>query len=88
MINIPKGTKDVLPQESYKWQYAENKAREVCRLFNFREIRTPVFEHTELFTRSIGDDTDVVKKEMYTFLLQFLGFCVRIKNRKDNCKLQ
>ena len=68
MINIPKGTKDVLPQESYKWQYAENKAREVCRLFNFREIRTPVFEHTELFTRSIGDDTDVVKKEMYTFL--------------------
>ena len=68
MISIPKGTKDVLPQESYKWQYAENKAREVCRLFNFREIRTPVFEHTELFTRSIGDDTDVVKKEMYTFL--------------------
>lgn len=68
MINIPKGTKDVLPFDSYKWQYAEGKAREICRLFNFREIRTPVFEHTELFTRSIGDDTDVVKKEMYTFL--------------------
>ena len=68
MINIPKGTKDVLPLESYKWQFAENTARDVCRLFNFREIRTPVFEHTELFTRSIGDDTDVVKKEMYTFL--------------------
>ena len=68
MINIPKGTKDVLPFDSYKWQYAEKKAREICRLFAFREIRTPVFEHTELFTRSIGDDTDVVKKEMYTFL--------------------
>lgn len=68
MINIPKGTKDVLPFDSYKWQYAEGKAREISRLFNFREIRTPAFEHTELFTRSIGDDTDVVKKEMYTFL--------------------
>ena len=68
MINIPKGTKDVLPFDSYKWQYAEAVARETCRLYNFREIRTPVFEHTELFTRSIGDDTDVVKKEMYTFL--------------------
>ena len=68
MINIPKGTKDVLPFDSYKWQYAEAVARETCRLFNFREIRTPAFEHTELFTRSIGDDTDVVKKEMYTFL--------------------
>ena len=68
MINIPKGTKDVLPFDSYKWQYAESVAREICRLYNFREIRTPAFEHTELFTRSIGDDTDVVKKEMYTFL--------------------
>ncbi len=68
MINVPKGTKDVLPFDSYKWQYAEATAREICRLYNFREIRTPVFEHTELFTRSIGDDTDVVKKEMYTFL--------------------
>ncbi len=68
MINIPKGTKDVLPFDSYKWQYAEAVARETCRLYNFREIRTPIFEHTELFTRSIGDDTDVVKKEMYTFL--------------------
>lgn len=68
MINIPKGTKDVLPYDSYKWQYAENRAREICRLCGFKEIRTPVFEHTELFTRSIGDDTDVVKKEMYTFL--------------------
>ena len=68
MINIPKGTKDVLPLDSYKWQFVEEKARKACRLRNFHEIRTPVFEHTELFTRSIGQDTDVVGKEMYTFL--------------------
>ncbi len=67
MINIPRGTKDVLPQESYKWQQAEALAREVCALYNAREIRTPAFEHTELFLRSIGSDTDVVGKEMYTF---------------------
>ena len=68
MINIPKGTKDVLPSDSYKWQYVESMARKAAHLYGFREIRTPAFEHTELFTRSIGDDTDVVKKEMYTFL--------------------
>lgn len=67
MIKIPKGVKDVLPDESYKWQYVESVARKVCDLFFVKEIRTPVFEHTELFTRSIGDDTDVVSKEMYTF---------------------
>lgn len=68
MINVVKGTKDVLPQESYKWQYVENAAREVARLFCAREIRTPVFEYTELFHRSIGEGTDVVSKEMYTFI--------------------
>ncbi len=67
MINIPKGTKDVLPADSYKWQYVENMAREVAQLFNLKEIRTPVFEHTELFQRGVGDTTDVVTKEMYTF---------------------
>ena len=67
MINIPKGTKDVLPSESYKWQYVEGMAREVAKLFNLKEIRTPVFEHTELFHRGVGDTTDVVTKEMYTF---------------------
>ena len=67
MINIPKGTKDVLPQDSYKWQYAEGMAREVAKLFSLKEIRTPVFEHTELFQRGVGDTTDVVTKEMYTF---------------------
>ena len=67
MINIPKGTKDVLPADSYKWQYVEGVARETAKLFNFKELRTPVFEHTELFLRGVGDTTDIVTKEMYTF---------------------
>ncbi len=68
MINIPKGTRDVLPEESWQWQYLESIAREVTRLYRFEEIRTPTFEHTEVFLRGIGDTTDVVNKEMYTFL--------------------
>ncbi|MBO4594133.1 MAG: histidine--tRNA ligase [Clostridia bacterium] len=68
MINIPKGTKDVLPQDSYKWQFVEEKAREIAALYNVKEIRTPVFEHTEVFLRGVGDTTDIVNKEMYTFL--------------------
>lgn len=67
MVNIPKGTKDVLPQDSYKWHYVENTAREVANLFGVKEIRTPTFEHTELFLRGVGDTTDIVNKEMYTF---------------------
>ncbi|MBR6737643.1 MAG: histidine--tRNA ligase [Clostridia bacterium] len=67
MINIPKGTKDVLPLESYKWHYIENIARETASLFGVKEIRTPTFEHTELFLRGVGDTTDIVNKEMYTF---------------------
>ncbi len=67
MINIPKGTKDVLPADSYKWQYVEGVARDLAHLFNLKEIRTPVFEHTELFQRGVGETTDVVTKEMYTF---------------------
>ena len=67
MINIPKGTKDVLPSESYKWQYVEGVARDVAKAFNLKEVRTPTFEHTELFQRGVGDTTDVVTKEMYTF---------------------
>lgn len=67
MYNIPKGTKDVLPNQSYKWQYIEQTAREVARVFNLKEIRTPVFEYTELFRRGVGETTDVVGKEMYTF---------------------
>ncbi len=64
----PKGTKDIIPSESYKWQYIEKKIKEVCDEFGYREIRTPVFEHTELFQRGVGDTTDIVQKEMYTFL--------------------
>lgn len=67
MINIPKGTKDVLPQDARKWQFIENAARQTAKIFNLGEIRTPVFEHTELFLRGVGETTDVVTKEMYTF---------------------
>ena len=67
MINIPKGTKDVLPFESYKWHYVERIARETADLYCLNEIRTPTFEHTELFLRGVGDTTDIVNKEMYTF---------------------
>lgn len=62
-----RGTQDVLPGESYKWRHIEQVIAEICRTFGYREIRTPVFEHTELFQRSVGDTTDVVQKEMYTF---------------------
>ena len=68
MIQIPKGCKDVLPSQSYVWQYIEETARRTADSYGFREIRTPVFEHTELFARGVGDTTDIVTKEMYTFL--------------------
>ena len=68
MIQIPKGCKDVLPSQAYLWQYVEAAAREVAAAYAFKEIRTPVFEHTELFARGVGDTTDIVNKEMYTFL--------------------
>lgn len=67
MINIPKGTKDVLPAESYKWHYIENIVRDITGKYGFSEIRTPTFEHTELFLRGVGETTDIVNKEMYTF---------------------
>ena len=67
LTNAPKGTKDVMPQEAYKWHYLEEKFAETCRKYGFQEIRTPVFEHTELFHRGVGDTTDIVQKEMYTF---------------------
>jgi histidyl-tRNA synthetase len=66
-ISAPRGTKDILPDSSGHWQYVEKTAREVCRAFGYHEIRTPVFEHTELFLRGIGETTDIVQKEMYTF---------------------
>jgi len=63
----PRGTKDVLPEEASLWQFVEEAGREVFQLYNYKEIRTPIFESTDLFTRSIGSTTDIVKKEMYTF---------------------
>ena len=63
----PRGTNDVLPEESYKWQFVEQKLLETAGLYGFREIRVPVFEHTEVFIKNVGDTTDVVQKEMYTF---------------------
>ncbi|WP_041582472.1 histidine--tRNA ligase [Salisediminibacterium selenitireducens] len=65
--SIPRGTQDILPGESEKWQYIENKARDLCARYRYREIRTPMFEQTELFARGVGDTTDIVQKEMYTF---------------------
>lgn len=62
-----KGTEDVLPKESYKWQFIEKVMREESLAYGFKEMRTPVFEHTELFSRGVGQTTDVVQKEMYTF---------------------
>ena len=63
----PRGTNDVLPSDVYKWQYVEKELIDTAALYGFREIRVPVFEHTEVFTKSVGDTTDVVQKEMYTF---------------------
>jgi len=67
LTKAPKGTMDIMPENSYKWQYIEDEIRKICREFGVSEIRTPVFEHTELFQRGVGDTTDVVEKEMYTF---------------------
>ena len=66
-IQKPRGTQDFLPQDLEKWQYIEAKARDLCRRFQYKEIRTPIFEHTELFKRGVGETTDIVEKEMYTF---------------------
>lgn len=67
MIKIPRGTQDILPEDSIKWRHIENKLDELMELYNYKEIRTPIFESTELFARGVGDSTDVVQKEMYTF---------------------
>ncbi|GAB6158949.1 histidine--tRNA ligase [Desulfotomaculum varum] len=63
----PRGTNDILPGEVEKWQYLEELVRQVCREYCYGEIRTPIFEHTELFARGVGETTDIVEKEMYTF---------------------
>ncbi len=66
-IQTPRGTRDALPEESYQWLYLENEVRRIFERFNFSEIRTPVFEETDLFARGVGKTTDIVQKEMYTF---------------------
>lgn len=66
-IKAPRGTNDVLGKDSYKWQYVEDVGREVAGVFGFKEVRFPTFEETELFDRGVGDTTDIVQKEMYTF---------------------
>lgn len=67
LTQAPKGTKDVLPSKSGQWRYVESVIRGLCDSYGFSEVRTPVFEHTELFLRGVGGTTDIVQKEMYTF---------------------
>ncbi|WP_432355742.1 histidine--tRNA ligase [Sporosarcina sp. A2] len=66
-FKVPRGTQDILPAESWKWQKVEKMIREACEVYRYSEIRTPMFEQTELFQRAVGDATDIVSKEMYTF---------------------
>jgi histidyl-tRNA synthetase len=66
-LQAPKGTRDILPNEIHKWHYLESVIRNICRDFGYREIRVPLLEHTELFSRGVGETTDIVQKEMYTF---------------------
>ncbi|HZG73578.1 MAG TPA: histidine--tRNA ligase [Chondromyces sp.] len=66
-VKIPRGTQDILPGTVEKWQHIEKVAKSICDTYQYKEIRTPIFEHTELFHRSVGDTTDIVQKEMYTF---------------------
>ena len=64
----PRGTNDILPGEVEKWHFLERQIRGICREYGYSEVRTPIFEHTELFLRGVGDTTDIVEKEMYTFI--------------------
>ena len=66
-LNAPRGTNDILPPLSSKWKYILNKAENLMERYNYREIKTPIFEYTSLFQRGIGEATDIVEKEMYTF---------------------
>src|SRR5579871_3131518 len=67
MIKAVKGTRDILPPDSSTWNHVEEVAREIFRTYNFHEIRTPIFEETALFARGVGEETDIVSKEMYTW---------------------
>src|SRR5881296_1372163 len=67
MIKAIRGTRDLLPPETALWNFVEAAVRDVFRLYNFHEIRTPIFEETRLFARAVGEETDIVSKEMYTW---------------------
>ena len=71
MIRVIKGTRDILPPESEIWNQVENIAKEILQLYGFSEIRTPIFENTELFTRGVGEDTDIVSKEILKTFLKY-----------------
>src|SRR5699024_788164 len=66
-MNAPRGTVDILPEEAQKWQYREYKLNDICGRYHYQEFPTPIFEHTEVFQRGVGDSTDIVQIEMYTF---------------------
>src|SRR5690606_36198409 len=66
-MNAPRATVDILPKDVKAWQYVEDQIKEICNRYHYSEIRTPVFEHTEVYQRGVGDTTDIVQKEMYTF---------------------
>lgn len=66
-FRVPRGTSDILPEEAALWSYIEQVSKDVFKRYNYSEIRTPIFEHTELFLRGVGETTDIVQKEMYTF---------------------
>src|SRR5438270_14056140 len=67
MIKAVRGTRDLLPPDTALWNFVEAAARDVFRAYNFQEIRTPIFEETQLFSRSVGEETDIVSKEMFTW---------------------
>jgi histidyl-tRNA synthetase len=67
MIKSPRGTRDLLPPDTALWNFVEDTVREVFRAYNFHEVRTPIFESTELFARGVGEETDIVAKEMFTW---------------------
>ncbi|MDD3014277.1 MAG: histidine--tRNA ligase [Candidatus Gastranaerophilales bacterium] len=79
-LSAPKGTKDILPSESYVWQFMEDKAKFIFDKSNYKEIRTPIFEATELFARGVGNSTDIVNKEMYTFIQKERSLTLRPEN--------
>lgn len=79
-IQAPKGTKDIYFEDAKKWQYIETTAQTIFELANFQEIRTPIFEYTELFDRGVGESTDIVNKEMYSFIKEERNYSLRPEN--------